>query len=96
MGMNSDQHPPYEHQDEPDFSTISVMPLDQILEARRPDPTVLGPCETRLSFLCSGEGYLREYPLNMLATHSAFTGAKVQCLPCYEMAADLYVKALHR
>jgi len=69
----------------------SVGMTDEILHVTE------GPCETRLSFLCEGTGVRREYPLDMLAAATSFQADRyrVQCLPCYERAADLYVGATH-
>lgn len=59
-----------------------------------PDPRIEGPCQTRLSFLCTGQGIERLDPRDMLTPETSFRTPKIQCLACYEMAADIYVGAL--
>ena len=61
-----------------------------------PDPTVSGPCETELSFACTGEGIQRLDPRDMLTSETSFRTPRIQCLPCYEMAADIYLKESHK
>lgn len=61
-----------------------------------PDPTKTGPCALRLSFACTGAGYERLDPRDMLKPETSFRIPVIACLPCYEMAADHYVKELHR
>lgn len=61
-----------------------------------PDPTVTGPCETRLSFTCTGEGIQRLDPRDMLTSETSFRTPRIQCLACYEMAADIYLKESHK
>lgn len=61
----------------------------------RPDPTKTGLCALQLSFACTGAGYERLDPRDMLASETSFRTSVITCLPCYEMAADHYLKGLH-
>lgn len=63
--------------------------------AQHPDPSKTGPCELKLSFACTGAGYERLDPRDMLTPETSFRTPKTICLPCYEMAADHYIQELH-
>jgi hypothetical protein len=72
------------------------VPIRRVREsAVRPDPTKTGPCELKLSFACTGAGYERLDPRDMLKPETSFRTPIIVCLPCYEMAADIYVKEAH-
>lgn len=61
----------------------------------QPDPTKTGPCELQLSFACTGAGYERLDPRDMLAPETSFRTPRIICLPCYELAADHYISEVH-
>lgn len=61
----------------------------------RPNPTKTGSCELELSFACTGAGYERLDPRDMLAPETSFRTPKIICLPCYELAADHYIREVH-
>ncbi len=63
--------------------------------SNQPDPTKTGPCELKLSFACTGAGYERLDPRDMLAPETSFRTRRISCVCCYELAADHYVKELH-
>lgn len=65
------------------------------LESQRPDPTKTGPCALQLSFACTGAGYERLDPRDMLAPETSFRTPVIMCVECYELAADHYLKELH-
>lgn len=63
--------------------------------AQRPDPTKTGPCELKLSFACTGAGYERLDPRDMLKPETSFRTPVISCVECNDMAADYYLKELH-
>lgn len=69
---------------------------DAPYEYQRPDPTKTGPCELKLSFTCTGAGYERLDPRDMLARETSFREPKISCIQCYEMAADIFIERSHR
>lgn len=64
-------------------------------EPAQPDPTKTGPCELNLSFACTGAGYERLDPRDMLAPETSFRTPKISCVCCYELAADHYIREVH-
>jgi hypothetical protein len=65
-------------------------------ESVQPDPTKTGPCALQLSFACTGAGYERLDPRDMLAPETSFRELKISCISCYELAADHYVREVHK
>lgn len=61
----------------------------------RPDPTKTGPCELQLSFVCTGAGYERLDPRDMLAPETSFRTPRIICVECNDMAATIYVREVH-
>jgi hypothetical protein len=64
--------------------------------AIQPDPTVTSPCTLKLSFACTGAGYERLDPRDMLNPETSFRTPTIICVECYELAADHFVKESHR
>lgn len=60
-----------------------------------PDLFITGECETKISMLCSGRGFQRENPLQMLNTATAFKNHKIQCDECYGRACDQFIERRH-
>lgn len=61
----------------------------------RPDPTKTGPCELELSFACTGAGYERLDPRDMLTPETSFRTPRIICVECNDMAATIYIRELH-
>lgn len=61
----------------------------------QPDPSKTGPCELKLSFACTGAGYERLDPRDMLTPETSFRIPVITCVECNDMAADHYLKELH-
>lgn len=62
------------------------------------DLFITGECEMpkdRKSLLCSGQGFQREDPLQMLNAATAFKDPKIQCDACYMRACDLFIERSH-
>jgi hypothetical protein len=81
-----------ERQDVTCPTCIAKMPKP---EPAQPDPTKTGPCELNLSFACTGAGYERLDPRDMLKPETSFRTPRIICLPCYELAADHYISEVH-
>lgn len=80
------------------YAGQSLTQLEAVMQSEeylRPDPTVTGPCALKLSFACTGAGYERYDPRDMLKPETSFRTPVIMCLECAEMAADHYVRELH-
>lgn len=63
-----------------------------------PDPTVTGPCQMQVTFMCTGEAAgERLIPTSMLPD-ALIPGPLYapMCRPCYDHLADSYLAALHQ
>lgn len=59
------------------------------------DLFITGECETKISMLCTGQGFQRENPLQMLDFETAFKDPKIQCDACYMRACDQFIERSH-